>query len=41
MIESSEDEEEDPEICPVCLEKNDPTNPGVSITKTPPPSLLS
>ena len=41
MIESSEDEEEDPEICPVCLEKNDPTNPGVSITKAPPPSLLS
>ncbi|XP_023348999.1 PHD finger protein ALFIN-LIKE 5, partial [Eurytemora carolleeae] len=28
MIESSEDEEEDPEICPVCSEKNDPTNPG-------------
>ena len=28
MIESSSGDEEDIEICPVCQDKNDPSNPG-------------
>ena len=31
MIESSSGDEEDIEICPVCQDKNDPSNPGVRI----------
>ena len=28
-LETSDSSDEDPEICPICFDKNDPTDPGV------------